>query len=200
MDSSLRSGPSLIFAFYAGPSGPLYRLPCSSTMNTYVPATISTSNGSGGIMGGGSRPSSQQQHHHGGNGSRPAVMCSDALRGSSSLHSFSSVPAVSSLYTLSDQSSAAAMCTMPNDGVSSSAAIIPNGDHLGGHHRDEMSRGCHQLYWSSRSVPRIVSATNGGNTGAGTNHQQQQLLAPTRMMGNGQQQGWFISSNKFFIA
>ena len=165
-------------------SGPLYRLPCSSTMSTYVPAAMTTSPGSS---------NQQHQHQH-----RPSAVGFNDVRPSSSFQSFNSggvgegsvsgvgggvVSVVPSLYSLSDAhcSTSVAMMSAEANGLGSA---ISNGDHLSAAHRQEMNRSCHHLYWS-RPPPRMPSVISSNSPGDSSSNRQQhqQHLIPVRMPG-----------------
>ncbi|XP_057371685.1 uncharacterized protein LOC130692555 [Daphnia carinata] len=144
--------------------GPLYRLPCSSTMSTYVPAAMTTSS-----------PGLSNQHHQ--HQHRPAIGFND-VRTSASFHSFngggggnsgetrnmSAGGGVSSLYSLSDSH-----CPSPVAMMTPDSNPISNIDQISGVHRQsEMTRpaagrgGCHHLYWN-RPLPRLASSVIGSN-------------------------------------
>ena len=166
-------------------SGPLYRLPCSSTMSTYVPAAMTTSPGSS---------NQQHQHQH-----RPSAVGFNDVRPSSSFQSFNSggvgegsvsgvgggvVSVVPSLYSLSDAhcSTSVAMMSAEANGLGSA---ISNGDHLSAAHRQEMNRSCHHLYWSRPPprMPSVISSNSPGDSSSSNRQQHQQHLIPVRMPG-----------------
>ena len=149
----------LFFSWYDGAAGPLYRLPCSSTMSTYVPTAVTTS--SPGL--------SNQQH-------RPTTMGFNDVRASSSFQSFNSgvadgligsgvVNGVSTLYSLADTH-------YPTVAMSDS-----NGPGSTSHeHGQEMNRSCHHLYWSRPGV-RMPSTVNGHSIA----RESQQHSLPSRI-------------------
>lgn len=145
-------------------TGPLYRLPCSSTMSTYVPAAMTTTSPAG---------TSSQQHPH-----RPTAIGFNDIRASTSFQSFNGAinenglggGGVSSLYSLTDTH-----CPAESNNT--------NVDHLTTNHRgQEMNRACHHLYWS-RPLPRMPSVN--GDSPAIAN-------LPVRMSSNNQGSGYFI--------
>lgn len=163
--------PGLFFA------GPLYRLPCSSTMSTYVPATMATSSPG---------QSNHQQH-------RPAATIGfNDVRTSTSFQSFNGGGGgggndgearnrigggggVSSLYSLSD-SHCPSPVTMMTATDSGNSNPISNIDQLSAaaHRQSEMMRGggggrlgggCHHLYWSrplarTCMAPSVIGSSN----------------------------------------
>lgn len=159
--------------------GPLYRLPCSSTMSTYVPAAMTTSS-----------PGLSNQHHQ--HQHRPAIGFND-VRTSASFHSFngggggnsgetrnmSAGGGVSSLYSLSDSH-----CPSPVAMMTADSNPISNIDQISGVHRQsEMTRpaagrgGCHHLYWN-RPVPRLASSAIGSSNNPNSENQLMSVRMP----------------------
>jgi hypothetical protein len=158
-------------------AGPLYRLPCSSTMSTYVPATMATSS------------PGQSNHQH-----RPATTIGfNDVRTSTSFQSFngggndgearSRSGGVSSLYSLSDSHCPSPVAMM----TAADSNPISNIDQLSAAHRQsEMMRGggrlggCHHLYWSRPLARTCMAPSVIGSNSPGSDSQ----LVSVRLPGN----------------